>query len=89
MCDRAALPPPAITPGPTHAHTRSFPGTRQHVGQARKFIATALGRYPHADDIALLISELAANACAHSASGAPGGRFTVRAETPRRHLCPR
>jgi anti-sigma regulatory factor (Ser/Thr protein kinase) len=28
----------------------------------------------------LLVSELAANACAHTASGRPGGTFTVRVE---------
>lgn len=80
MCDRAALPSPAITPRQPHVHTRSFPGTRQHVGQARKFIAAVLPGCPHLDDVVLLISELAANACAHSASGSPGGTFTVRAE---------
>ena len=33
---------------------------------------------PAADDMVLLVSELAANAIAHSDSGRPGGIFTVR-----------
>lgn len=38
------------------------------------------GPVPGSDDVAVLISELATNACVHSVSGTPGGRFTVRAE---------
>lgn len=35
--------------------------------------------WPATDDAVLLISELCTNAVAHSASGRPGGTFTVRA----------
>jgi hypothetical protein len=38
---------------------------------------------PAADDVVLVVSELAANAIAHSVSGQPGGTFTVRL----RHAC--
>ncbi len=57
-----------------------FPGRRDHIHLVRALLAGFLHGCPAADDAVLLISELAANACAHSASGAPGGMFTVRAE---------
>ncbi len=76
MCDHATVPLPRI--GPTPAHTRAFPGTAAQVGQARAFLAVVVGGFPAADDAVLLVSELAANACAHTASGRPGGTFTVR-----------
>ena len=77
MCDHAALPRPALT----LVRTRSFPGRRAQISQAREFIAALLARCPAADDVVLLASELASNAVTHSASGQPGGTFTVRAET--------
>jgi hypothetical protein len=43
-------------------------------------MASFLRGCPTADDAVLLVSELAANACAHSASGRPGGTFVVRAQ---------
>jgi hypothetical protein len=78
MCDHATMPLPGIRPTP--ACTRSFPGTAAHVGQARAFTAVAADGFPAADDAVLLVSELAANACAHTASGQPGGTFTVRVQ---------
>ena len=45
--------------------------------RARELVARYLDGSPAADDAVLLVSELAANACAHSASGQPGGRFVV------------
>ena len=56
----------------------SFPGRADQVSGARALIARLLGGSPVVDDAVLLVSELAANACAHSASGRPGGRFVVR-----------
>ena len=56
----------------------SFPGRRDQVSRARELVARYLDGSPAADDAVLLVSELAANACAHSASGQPGGRFVVR-----------
>src|ERR1700749_2936642 len=56
----------------------SFPGRRDQVSQVRGMGARHLAGSPASDDAVLLASELAANACAHSASGQPGGQFTVR-----------
>jgi hypothetical protein len=79
MRDRATLPLPAVTPSPPRAWARSFPGRREHVCHARTFIAAVLGSDHHAAaDAILLASELGANAVAHSASGQPGGTFTLR-----------
>jgi serine/threonine-protein kinase RsbW len=64
---------PAIT------WARDFPGTPEQVGKARRFLAAVLDNRPAADDAILCLSELASNACLHSRSRRPGGRFTVRA----------
>jgi SAM-dependent methyltransferase len=55
-----------------------FPGGLDQLGQVRAALRPLLSDCPVADDIILLLSELCANACAHSASGRPGGKFTVR-----------
>ena len=68
-------PAPAIAP---ITWARSFPGTADQVGQARRFLAGLLGDCPGAADAVLCLSELAANAVQHSRSARPGGRFTVR-----------
>jgi anti-sigma regulatory factor (Ser/Thr protein kinase) len=52
--------------------TRIFPGQRDQVGHARKFVVRVLGGNPLADDAALLVSELATNAVVHTASGRDG-----------------
>jgi hypothetical protein len=56
----------------------SFPGRRDQVSRVRELVARHLDGSPASDDAVLLASELAANACAHSASGQPGGQFVVR-----------
>ena len=56
----------------------SFPGRRDQVSRVRELVARHLYGSPASDDAVLLASELAANACAHSASGQPGGQFVVR-----------
>jgi len=78
MCDQGMQG--CITPPQVRGCAFSFPGRRDQVRQARALIARFLDGHPAADDAVLLVSELAANACAHSASGRPGGTFTVRAE---------
>jgi anti-sigma regulatory factor (Ser/Thr protein kinase) len=83
MCERTTMSAPSLTNGPGRACRRSFPGQRECVREARVFIALFLNGCPSAGDAVLLISELAANACAHSASSRPGGTFTVRVE-----ICP-
>jgi Histidine kinase-like ATPase domain len=88
MCDRAIgippgammVPPGSIAPMPERACAFCFPGRRDQVRIARAFIRRFLDGHPAADDAILLVSELAANACAHSASGQPGGVFMVRAQ---------
>lgn len=65
---------------PVQAWTWEFPARPEQVGQARKFLATALGGCPVADDALLCLSELASNSVLHSASSRPGGAFTVRVE---------
>jgi hypothetical protein len=77
MCDRATLPPTA--PVSWQTCTRSFPGHPGQIGRARALLNDFLDGYPAADDAALLVSELCTNAVIHSASGQPGGTFTVRA----------
>jgi serine/threonine-protein kinase RsbW len=52
-----------------------FPGLRDQVRQARHFTARNLNGWPAADEVVLVVSELAANAVVHSVSGKPGGIF--------------
>ncbi len=76
-------PAPAIAP---ITWARSFPGTADQVGQARRFLAGLLGDCPGAGDAVLCLSELAANAVRHSRSARPGGLFTVRVSRAGRWL---
>lgn len=57
--------------------TRSYPGTREQVGAVRADLRPLLAGCPHADDIILSASELAANAAIHSNSAEPGGTIRV------------
>jgi anti-sigma regulatory factor (Ser/Thr protein kinase) len=80
MSDQATMPPGRTTPLPLRVCVRSFPGRPDQVGHVRSFTARFLNGCPTADDAVLLVSELAANACAHSASGRLDGTFVVRAQ---------
>src|SRR5205823_5367068 len=65
------------------AWERTYPGAVSQVRLVRAAVRSLLDGCPAADDAVLVVSELAANAIRHSASGAPGGSFTVRL----RHAC--
>ena len=54
-----------------------FPGQASAVGQARRFVASVAGEdFPALDDLLVLVSEVAANAVKHTASG-DGGAFEI------------
>ena len=57
----------------------TYPGSMEYVSAVRADLRALLPGCPMADDVILCASELAANAAVHSASGMPGGTFTVRA----------
>ena len=67
--------PPLTRPEPTWGKT--YPGLPAQARAVRADLRTVLGGCPAADTVLLLVSELAANALAHSDSGRPGGTFTV------------
>jgi anti-sigma regulatory factor (Ser/Thr protein kinase) len=52
--------------------SRTFPGRRDQVAAARRFVWSVLLTCPSANDAVLLTSELAANAVLHTASGDSG-----------------
>ena len=74
MSDRATLAPPDLA----WTWQQEFPGTPDQLGHLRAELRTLLNGCPATDDVALLLTELASNAIAVSASGRPGGIFTVR-----------
>ena len=57
---------------------RSYPGLVDQVARVRADLAQAALDCPVADDLVLLVSELATNAILHSRSGHPDQVFTVR-----------
>ncbi|MEV5435166.1 ATP-binding protein [Streptomyces sp. NPDC052682] len=56
---------------------RAFPGRPEQVAEARHFVAALLEERGCADEGALVVGELAANAVRHSLSGEAGGWFLV------------
>ena len=78
----AAYPLPAPTEGSGPARrARTFPGEPRQVSRARAFVAAALAGCPAREALLTCVSELAANAVVHTASGA-GGTFTVEVVRP-------
>ncbi len=59
---------------------KAYLGLPATVSQARRDARAILGPCPEivADDLELVVSELAANAIRHSRSGADGGTYTIR-----------
>ncbi len=71
---------PATSATARRTSTRSYPGTPEQARIIRADLRALLAHCPHADDIILCASELAANAALHSRSAAPGGTITVHAD---------
>lgn len=57
---------------------RVFAGALDQVGEAREWVLGLLQECDRRDDVALVVTELGANAVIHSGSGRDGGTFTVR-----------
>jgi serine/threonine-protein kinase RsbW len=59
---------------------KTYDGLPATVGHLRRDVRSILGPCPEivAEDLELVVSELAANAIRHSRSGADGGTYTVR-----------
>lgn len=57
--------------------SRLFPGRPEQIALARQFVRSALASRTEAEPAELVVSELATNALRHTASGRPGGAFTV------------
>jgi serine/threonine-protein kinase RsbW len=68
------------SPAPLLTWSRDFPAVPSQAREARLFLAALLGGRRDADEAVLCLSELVGNACLHSRSREPGGRFTVRAQ---------
>jgi anti-sigma regulatory factor (Ser/Thr protein kinase) len=61
---------------------RAFPGTKAQVAEVRRFVTCLLAEHPACEALITCVSELAANAVVHTASGC-GGFFTVEVSCPR------
>lgn len=62
----------------TNMWERTFPGTEDQLAYVRTALRPLLRDCLMADDVLLVMHELAANAVRHSRSGEDGGTFTVR-----------
>jgi len=76
----AAYPLAPPSPGPARL-VKVFRGEPRQVPAARAFVAAALAGCPARETLSACVSELAANAVAHTASGA-GGSFAVEVLRP-------
>lgn len=59
------------------SRSAAFPARPESVGEARRYLAAAMGDSPAAADAIACLSELATNAILHSRSAQPGGCFTL------------
>lgn len=74
-----ALPlPRAGSCHPGRAWEQTYPGTEDQPGHVRAALRPLLRDCPMANDVLLIMSELAANAVRHSKSREHGGTFTAR-----------
>jgi anti-sigma regulatory factor (Ser/Thr protein kinase) len=68
---------PALLPAWLMVGSITLPGRREHVREARSFVARAIGDDPRADTALLLTSELVTNAIVHSRSRHSGGTVAL------------
>jgi serine/threonine-protein kinase RsbW len=61
----------------------TFPGLPAIVPSVRKFVRGILADSPRAEDMELIVAELASNAIRHSPAGQDEGEFTVTVRTGR------
>ena len=73
----AGYPSARASRGRPARRVQVFPGELAQVAEARAFVAAALAGCPARETLLTCVSELAANAIAHTASGAAGGVFAV------------
>ena len=78
----AAFPVLSGPDGPLARYVRVFAGTTASVAAARRFAAAVLVACPAREALVACVSELAANAVVHTASG-NGGEFAVEVIRPR------
>lgn len=78
MTEAYPVPSPGLCP---ERCAQVFPGEPGQVPRARAFVASALAGCPAREALLTCVSELAANAIAHTASG-DGGVFTVEVVRP-------
>jgi len=67
---------------PTRPWARTYRGAPASVPEARRFVGELLAGCPARETLMTCVSELCANAIAHTASGR-GGVFTVEVDRPR------
>jgi serine/threonine-protein kinase RsbW len=77
---------PAPDPPAVLAWEGTYPGAATSARLVRAAVRRVLAGCPAADDVVLAVTELAANAIAHSASGRPGGTFAAREQAGRGHV---